>query len=189
MGAVVSIGILIALVFGFRVCGDSGPHSSGNPDYPAKYDLQTFEDQGRDHVAAGTVVDTYNSNPPTSGPHGPLVQILPGQNWGVSPVPAAKESAVHNMEHGGVVVWYNCDGGPAPLEADSCEILEDQLSEIVLARVNAGMFILMTPYEEMENRIALTAWRNLDTFDEFDGVRIEAFIASFECRFDPEGFC
>jgi hypothetical protein len=41
----------------------------------------------------------------------------------------------------------------------------------------------------MDNRIALTAWQNLDAFDEFDKTRIEAFIASFECNFDPENAC
>ena len=61
----------------------------------------------------------YNSNPPTSGPHS--ATPMP---FKVLDNPAPKENLVHNMEHGGVVVWYNTDdagvidrpglAGPAP---------------------------------------------------------------------------
>ncbi len=47
----------------------------------------------------------------------------------------------------------------------------------------------MTPYTLMDSRIALTAWGYLDTFEEFDEARVRAFIETFECNFDPEGFC
>jgi hypothetical protein len=40
----------------------------------------------------------------------------------------------------------------------------------------------------MPHRIALTAWRTLDAFDEFDAKRVEAFIDAYERKFNPEGF-
>ena len=46
----------------------------------------------------------------------------------------------------------------------------------------------MAPYAGMEHLIALTAWRTLDAFDEFDGQRVQAFIDSFDRKFNPEGF-
>jgi len=183
-GAWIGAGLFIVglffLTIVFRVFESGNPHNKSHPDYA--YDEQTFDDQGREHIAAGQVVEGYNSDPPTSGPHGPAAA------WGVHEDPVRKESAVHNMEHGGVVVWYNCAAG-RPLLAAQCTALRDQLAAIVSPAADRGLYVLMTPYADMEHRIALTAWRTLDSFDAFDGARVQAFIASFECRFDPERAC
>lgn len=172
------------LVLGLFVAGcedDAAKQNANQPDY--SYDVQTFEDQGRDHIPVGEVRNDYNSNPPTSGPHGPLAA------WGIHDVPVPKESAIHNMEHGGVVVWYNCEAGDTPLPQDDCDHLLDQLTAVIQPVVDEGKFVLMTAFSDMKHRMALTAWRTLDAFDAFDADRIRAFIASFECEFNPEAFC
>lgn len=153
----------------------------GRPNYP--YPVQKFTDQGRDHIPPGQVYNGYNSNPPTSGPHSSQAA-----NWGVSESELPKEVPVHNMEHGGVVVWYNCAGGPAPLDATACQLLHTQLASVVRANLARRKLVLMTPYSHMPSRIALTAWRTLDAFDEFDQARVQAFIDAFERKFNPEGF-
>ena len=168
-----SLGALVVVVI-VVACGDS------RPDYP--YTVQTFEDQGREHLAAGETYDLYNSNPPTSGPHAPAPA-----DWGVHDQPLAKEVPVHNMEHGGVVIWYDCSAGDEPLDDDGCQQLRGQLAAVVDSNAPAK-FVLMTPYAGMDNRIALTAWGTLDTLDQFDGERVQAFIDSFERKFNPEGF-
>ncbi len=183
IGALVIIAIVFVLMFALSIfAGDEAKHSTNHPPYP--YDVKVLEDLGRDHIPEGQIFDGYNSSPPTSGPHGP---VLP---WGVQDLPVPKERAVHNMEHGGVVVWYDCTGGEKQ-DAESCTRLRDQLAAIVRPAVEEGMFILMTPYTgiENENSIALTAWQHLDAFSKFDAVRVQAFIASFECKFNEEGFC
>lgn len=62
-------------------------------------------DQGRDHVAPEAVAQfTYNSNPPTSGPHLPT--------WvrgGVFDTAQSEGELIHSLEHGYVVVSYNCN--------------------------------------------------------------------------------
>ncbi len=162
-------------------CGDD---SNGGPS-PAggSYPVQRFADQGRDHLSAGASYDAYNSNPPTSGPHAPAPAP-----WGVSAAPLPKEAPVHNMEHGGVVIWYNCAAGAQPLTQGECAALTTQLSAIVRDAVAAGKLVVMTPYLDMEQRIALTAWRTLDAFDEFDAARVSDFIERYERAFNPEGF-
>ena len=35
---------------------------------------------------------------------------------------------------------------------------------------------------------AANTWHTLDAFDEFDEQRVQAFIDSFERKFNPEGF-
>jgi hypothetical protein len=55
--------------------------------------------------------------------------------------------------------------------------------------IPAAKFVLMTPYQDMDHRIALTAWGFLDMFDTFDGTRVKAFIDTFTCNFNVEHFC
>ena len=176
----VAVGLLVPLLL--VACGGGASEPEPVTDYP--YDeLQTFEDLGREHFEAGMTYDDYNSNPPTSGPHSSL------SPWGVFDEAVPKEVAVHNMEHAGVVVWYNCAGDSAPLSAEDCATLRNALSALVQPQIADGASILMTPYDDMPNRIALTGWQHLDAFDEYDEARVQTFIDTFECRFDPENFC
>jgi hypothetical protein len=172
-----SIGVLAVVIVVIVALSGGG---DDRPDYP--YTVQTFEDQGREHLAPGQAYDFYNSNPPTSGPHAPA----PAE-WGIHDQPIPKEVPVHNMEHGGVIVWYDCTAGDAPLDETACQELRDQLAAVVESSL-PDRLVLMTPQAGMESRIALTAWGNLDTLNEFDGERVDAFIQSFERRFNPEGF-
>lgn len=167
--------VVLAVVISAAGGGD------GRPDYP--FAVVVFADQGREHLPPGQQYDFYNSNPPTSGPH-----ALAPADWGVHAEPVPKEVAVHNMEHGGVVIWYNCAAGDAPLDEPACDDLRDQLAAITTANIGDGKQILTIPYPQMDRRIALTAWRTLDAFDEFDPDRVQAFIDSFERAFNPEGF-
>lgn len=63
------------------------------------------EDQGAEHVTVGTEVE-YKTNPPTSGKHYP--------DWiraGIYQDPQDDRYLVHSLEHGYVVLSYNCDFG------------------------------------------------------------------------------
>ena len=142
--------------------------------------MQTFNDQGREHLPPGQAYDFYNSDPPTSGPHGPAVDS------GVHNQPVAREALVHSMEHGGVVIVYDCAAG-APLDDAQCQALSDQLAAVVNSNLSNRKLVLVVPYAGLEHRIALTAWRTLDTLDELDAARIQAFIDAYERLFNPEG--
>ena len=183
-GRTVAIGVfalILIILAGVSLCDGDGDELDLT-DYP--YTVQQIEEiEDRSHFPTGETYDGYNSDPPTSGPHADT--FAPS---GVSDPPVAREVAVHNMEHAGVVVWYNCEAEPA-LDNDACAVLADQLSQVVLQEVADGNAVLMTSYSLMDTRIALTSWGYLDTFDEFDEVRVTAFISTFECNFDPENFC
>ena len=172
---------------GVAACGGGGGGSDGGgfvvPDgYP--YPVQTPEViDDRTHMAVGQVYDGYTSDPPTSGPH-----TLAPAPWGISEEVLAKEVPVHNMEHAGVVVWYSCNAGE-PLSADACAQRKNDLAAVVSPLLGEGYRVLMTQYPSMDTQIALTGWGFLDSFDEFDAARIEMFVTTFECNFDPEGFC
>ena len=93
---------------------------------------------------------------------------------------------MHSMEHGGVVIVYDCAAG-APLDDAQCQALSDQLAAVVNSNLSNRKLVLVVPYAGLEHRIALTAWRTLDTLDELDAARIQAFIDAYERLFNPEG--
>jgi hypothetical protein len=106
---------------------------------------------------------TYNSYPPTSGPH--YTSLAP---WGIHTAPIQNELQVHNLEDGGVMVQYNCPNG--------CPELVAQLSEVVS---RYDRFVILAPYPDMEARIALTAWGRIHTLESFNESRIVRFIEAY----------
>ncbi|MBI2524464.1 MAG: DUF3105 domain-containing protein [Candidatus Rokubacteria bacterium] len=121
-------------------------------------------DQGNLHIQTGSEPHVpYNSDPPTSGPH--LPYLAP---WGVHTEPVAKELQVHNLEDGGVMVQYSCPQG--------CPELVEKLSAVVSQYPDK---VILAPYPGLKTRIALTAWRRIDAFEDFDAARIHRFIKAY----------
>src|SRR5215470_13213070 len=122
-----------------------------------------FADQGNLHVASpDTPHDTYNSDPPTSGPH--LPYIAP---WGVHTRPIVRELQVHNLEDAGVMVQYRPDCGDRVVEP---------LKAIVGRYVD---HVILAPYPGLDHCIALTAWSRIDKFDDLDERRVVRFIDAY----------
>ena len=142
---------------------------------------ESWPSQGNTHIQQGSASPIeYNTTPPTSGPHYP--GLAP---WDIYDEPIRYEQVVHNMEDGGVIVYYQCE--------EDCPELREQLAEVVRPYVNRGRHVLMMPndpdwtgfgsqsaHKDMGARIALTAWQRLDKFEEFDEGRIRAFIERYE---------
>lgn len=121
---------------------------------------------GNRHIGPAEIgLTKYNSDPPTSGPHLPS----PGR-WGIYDSPLPKELLVHNLEDGGVIVYYNC-----PQTDAECKALVAKLAEIVR---KYGQTVL-APYPGLSHKIALTAWSRIDKFNEFDEKRILRFIEAY----------
>lgn len=116
---------------------------------------QELPSLGRAHISTPTTPHIpYNSDPPTSGPHTPYLA-----RWGIHNQPVPKEVQVHNLEHGGVIIQYNCE----------CPALVKKLTGI--ARRYEGKPLILAPYPGMDQKIALTAWTRIDKFNEFDEER------------------
>jgi hypothetical protein len=107
----------------------------------------------------------YNTSPPTSGPH---VEMHADSK--ISSEPLAPEIHVHELEHGGVFVSYNC----AAYSGD-CDQLVSELSTIVTPLSNT----FLAPYPDMDSPIALTAWQRIDRLDSVDADRIRRFAQAF----------
>ncbi len=142
---------------------------------------QVFPSQGNLHIALGSVSPvTYNSIPPTSGPHYENLAA-----WGIQTEPVRYEHLIHNLEDGGVVIYYQC--------ADGCPALVAELEAVVEPFLRAGRRVVLarndptwtigsgyTPHQDMGAPIALTAWRRLLLMDTVDAATIGTFIERYE---------
>ena len=117
---------------------------------------ESIESMGQLHVPGNTPTPRYNSSPPTSGPHaGPA-------RWGEYSGEVREINQVHNLEHGGMIIQYNC----ARLQdGQSCGDVRAKLSSIMRkARDEHGRKFILAPYSKMPHAIAVTAWTRLQTF-------------------------
>jgi hypothetical protein len=126
-------------------------------------------DRGQKHIEQGTRI-TYEEYPPTSGPHWPV-----WARWGVNREPVPEEMFVHNLEHGGVVLLYNC-ARPCPDVARQLEELVPTLPPSKYGHVK----VVVTPNGRIKRRFALLAWTRLDEFDQLDRERIVRFVRAWQ---------
>jgi hypothetical protein len=134
--------------------------------------------EGADHVPTGTPVG-YDAGPPASGPHWPN-PAEPGF-YDVDQAVAA-EQWVHNLEHGYIVILYDC-GGSCPAE------LLDDLRELASTAPASEVFgfakLVITPYPNLPPPALITAvaWDVQLHLDEFD----RAALLEFYRRYLDEG--
>ena len=125
-------------------------------------------DDGGGHIADGSQGGPYSSVPATSGQH----WGTPG-NWGVYPPssPAIESQAIHNLEHGGVVIWYQ----PAQTDAEDVEALTSYVQQQVRS---AKFKVILSPWigDDFGHPIAVTSWTWLLYQDVMDLDQIRAFL-------------
>src|ERR1044072_2788791 len=78
-------------------------------DIPCQGVVTQYPLQPGVHVPVGTVITNWNSNPPTSGQHYPTWGRW-NRTWSAA-APLPRGHYVHNAEHGGIVLLYNCPDG------------------------------------------------------------------------------
>jgi hypothetical protein len=149
---------------------DGGAQSACNPS-PREHEHDSAPAM---HVPAPLPTSSYNSSPPSSGPH--------CSSWGSyavyedTPLPAC--NFLHNLEHGAVALLYRCPDGCADVVAALEQILEEAPDD---PDCGATKRLLLTPLGEMDASIAATAWGYTWTADCLDdGARASLlqFIAA-----------
>ncbi len=123
---------------------------------------QAIAELERVHIDPGTKVTTYNSNPPTSGPHYPT-----WSDWGAHDEQIADEFLVHNLEHGGIWISYK-----NPEDKELIGKLKSIVSEYSLK-------VILTPRPENDAPIAVAAWGRLLKLESFDERELRDFIGAF----------
>lgn len=92
-----------------------------------------------EHVEGDVV---YADPPPMGGNHNAC-----WASWGIHTDEVADENWVHNLEHGGVVLLYNCPEG--------CEPEVAEMAAFVTAKGNRA---LLSPYAALPTKFAAVSW-------------------------------
>ena len=166
-------------IYGGSYGASDGPNTAGHVTRAVDYALD----------CSSTDATLCNSNPPAGGPHWgaqpctddpDTAQAYCGPTpWGIYRKPWPAASLVHNMEHGGLVLWYNTTN----------QQVINELEDIVGKELEGRKLMVLTPYPDMEpETIAITAWGRIDKFpvSDYTKDRVQTFIDKLKCRFNPE---
>lgn len=165
-GTNVSIGIALVAVVGLAVALIFALGSSGGGDVRAadvakvRAALEaagcTFRSApagGRGHMTTADQRVRYTTFPPASGTHHPTPAVWDNYRHPVDP-----RQAVHNLEHGGIVVWY----GPKISAADRArldELYAESPNGILISPLQDPWPKVAYPkHEPLGARVALTVW-------------------------------
>jgi len=157
-----------------RVDGGVAPIDTQSGE-PGEVSLQP--DLGAGHIPVGGTYSGYATFPATSGFHwggsAPSSDAPFGApvRWGVYTAEISDEALVHNLEHGGIGLHYDCPAGCAETVAQLVGMTSAGFSQFVIS-----------PYSNMENKIAVTAWLRILFLDEFDEAAISGFIDAYRDR-------
>ena len=116
----------------------------------------------------------WNTDPPTTGPHFEVPAI-----WGEYEEPLQPARIVHNLEHGGIAMYYGDD------------VPDAQIEELRRFYRDDPTAMLLSPLPKLGDKIALTAWYapvaegpGADEDEEGDAAGV---LAQCE-RFDEDAF-
>ncbi len=149
--------------------------------------------EGETHVPVCSVVD-YLTNPPSSGNHYP---IWAAYKTYADPVP--RGFWVHDLEHGAIVVTYNCAVGTAGHEGASECAAEVAAADQMLAAlpsdpecVELGEGVtrrsVLTPDPSLDVRFAASAWGWTLRANCFDPTAFQPFALA-HYKGGPEDLC
>jgi hypothetical protein len=157
IGGILVLGVaILAVVLLFGGGGNTDPGGIGVRQ----------PDAGGTHIPSGQQGTGYTSVPATSGQHWNDANS-PGP-WGVYPSAQPQERMIHNLEHGGIVIWYQ----PSLVAAEDLTAL----TQFVQQQTTTERFkMILVPWSgaDFGHPIAVTAWNwllYLDTAD-LDAIR------------------
>jgi hypothetical protein len=127
-----------------------------------------------DHVAEDQDPGPFNSDPPTSGQHygQPLVAGFYGESAPEAQLDYPEGYLLHNLEHGYVIYWYNCDF----LDEAKCSELKDQIQESMAD--NRSTKLIAFPLSSLEVPVVLTSWGQMLPMESFNAGQARKFVSA-----------
>ena len=150
------IGVAILAVIGFLVWQGAKPAAG-----------EAIPVMTTTHITVDSDPGKYNSDPPTSGPHYAEEAQAGFYDTNIYQFPAGY--LVHNLEHGYILFWYNCD----LLDETGCTDLKAQIKATMDDLGNARM--IAYPWNSLDVPLVMTSWGRLQKFEVFDAEQAKAF--------------
>lgn len=171
----------LVLVVLLAACGDDHaipPEDVGGCDGI----VESVPDEQGDHVPVGSRIE-WSSNPPAIGAHYPQWAAWDRHYAGLQ-----RAYYVHNLEHGGIVLLYNCPNGcPDVVESLIDVVRTAKVDTTCEGVVKNRMIVVQDPMMPAEVQVAAVAWGQVYTASCFDPY--VARFARTRYRRAPEDFC
>lgn len=165
--------------------GSPGPEEVRADLVAAGCELEAVKAQPGQHSLQADGFSDWNTDPPTSGPHfgfdeeGNLGTVI----WGAYEEPLQLARVVHNLEHGGIYIFYGED------------VPDATVAELRAFYNKHQRGTLLAPYPKLGDQIALGAWvaegeeakGYLAKCPRFDEKAFSSFFGGFQFR-GPERF-
>ena len=136
--------------------------------------------EGATHVPKCSPV-TYKSNPPSSGNHYPIWGA-----FGVYSAPLPRGFWVHNLEHGAIVISYNCKQGCADDVTRAKAFVASPPADPECG--SGGQRVLLVPDPLLDTSWAASAWGWTLRADCFDEAVFRGFYQAHYNQ-SPEDVC
>jgi Protein of unknown function (DUF3105) len=170
------------------------PQPSGTPlpnGSPAPLG-QPQPDMGNLHIAVGSSHE-YSYCPPASGPHymnpgidGPIPAKFYGPDDGTKP-----EGWIHNMEHGAIVILYNCKMGACDAATQTAlQAIPVGFPDSPVCGIKAGVLApVVARFDQMPAEFAALVWDRVLYMNTLDVNEIKTFYATEGELTNPESQC
>ena len=134
------------------------------------------------HVPFATAIE-WSTNPPVTGAHYPS-----WAGWNRHYQELDRGFYVHNAEHGGIVLLYNCPAGCPDVVAALLDVTRTAAPDATCsAPIRQRIIVAADPLMPPEVQVAAVAWNRLYTASCFDPY-IATFAREMYAR-APEDFC
>jgi hypothetical protein len=133
-------------------------------------------------MASANEAVKYETFPASVGTHHPTPAV-----WNIYSQPVDPRQAVHNLEHGAIVIWYGMEVPEAERRKLEDFYDEDPLAILVTPLPTKSPGVTYPPHEPLGTRIALSAW-TADVNTASGEVSNERGVVSICPRFDEGAF-
>lgn len=172
---------LLCMALVLAGCGDNLQPGAPDASSVCGTTVAGYDPAAGIHVALCSPI-TYATNPPTSGEHYPVWAAFTTYDY---PVPFG--FLVHDLEHGAIVIFYNCpDGCDGDLSALQSYL--DGRPDDPSCAAGVHRRIVVTPDPDLDVRFAASAWGWALRSNCFDLAALDAFIDDHYAG-APEDLC
>src|SRR6478735_5230119 len=163
------------------VSGGGGDSTGTAGSAACAEELLTFSDPNAQHVSLCSAI-TYPMNPPVYGDHYPVWAAYKSYSFAVP-----LGFLVHNLEHGAVVLLYNCPEGCAD-EVAAAQVFLDGLPMDPRCTAEVKHQTVLSPDPTLPSRWAAVAWGHSLTAGCFDAGAFRGFYDA-NVAHGPEDIC